>query len=65
MAMERWVRVASDMSVGAYQAYEATGDLPEPEWPEHSFEEIVTIAFKGKIIDSSDHPIVRRLRGEI
>lgn len=65
MAMDQWVRVVADMSAGAYQVYGARGELPEPTWPDHSFEGIVTIAFKGKIIDSPDHPIVRRLQGEI
>jgi hypothetical protein len=38
-------------------------DLPDPEWPEVSFQEILKIAFKDKIIQSIDHPVIQRLRG--
>src|SRR5260221_8333627 len=35
-AMEKWVRVTSSISLGAYEMFEASGDLPEPVWPEVS-----------------------------
>jgi len=64
MARKRWVRVVANMSLGAYEVYEATGNLPEPEWPEMAFSEILKIAFKGFYITEIDHPVIRRLRGE-
>ncbi len=43
----------------------ATGELPGPEWPQESLGELLKIAFKGgKLIDSVDHPVLKRLRGE-
>jgi hypothetical protein len=65
MAMKTWVRVAANMSLGGYDVYEATGDLPEPEWPELSLQQILEIAFKGKFIQDLNHPAIRRLMGEI
>ena len=65
LAMSRWVRVASNRPEGIYETFEATGALPEPEWPTDSFEQIVQLAFKDHYIDSVDHPAIRRLRGEI
>lgn len=65
MAMTRWIRMTSDMNLGAYAIFEAMGNLPEPEWPELSFEEIVRIALKDNVISDPDHPVLRRLRGEI
>jgi hypothetical protein len=65
MAMKAWVRLAANMSLGGYDVYQATGDIPEPEWPELSFQEILGIAFKGKLICDLNHPAIRRLRGEI
>jgi hypothetical protein len=59
-----WVRITANMSLGAYELVEAKGDLPEPEWPENSFGEILRIAFKERFIDSLDHPLIRRLQGE-
>lgn len=64
IAMARWVRVVSDKPLNGYAVYEATGELPEPEWPDIPMRDILAIAFKGKVIDSLDHPVLRRLRGE-
>ena len=64
-AKTRWTRVAADMSLGAYRIWEASGDLPEPEWPEQSLHDLLKIAFKGHYIDTLDHGVVKRLRGEI
>jgi hypothetical protein len=64
MAETQWVRVASNMALGAYDVYQATADWPDPEWPDIPFNEILRIGFKGRVIDSLDHPTLRRLRGE-
>ncbi len=65
MALTRWVRVAANMGLGAYDVYEATGELPDPEWPEQPFEQLLRIAFKNAFIDRPDHPVIRQLRGEL
>jgi hypothetical protein len=62
-AMKNWVRVTASMSLGAYEIFEASGDLPEPVWPEFSFQEILRIAFRERIVDRLDHPLVQRLQG--
>ena len=63
LAMTKWVRVASSMSLGAYEISEASGDHPDPVWPDYSFEEILRIAFRDRIVDRPDHTLVQRLRG--
>jgi hypothetical protein len=65
MAQSRWVRVAPNLYLGAYEVYEAVADLPEPDWPELSFQEILRIAFKDRFITDLNHPVIRRLRGEL
>jgi hypothetical protein len=65
LAMGKWLRMTANMSLGAYEIFEATGDLSEPNWPDLPFEEILKIAFRGHIVDSLDHPVVQRLRGAI
>ena len=60
-----WIRISSNMSLGAYEVFLATGDLAEPEWPEMEFGKILEIAFKGRYIADLDHPALRRLRGEL
>jgi hypothetical protein len=62
-AMREWIRISANMSLGAYEMVAATVAVPEPEWPEISFTEILRIAFRDRAISSPDHPVVRRLRG--
>ncbi len=64
-AKSNWIRMAANMNLGAYDVYEATGKLPDPDWPEKNFEELFTIAFKGLIIDSPEHSAVKQLMGEV
>lgn len=63
-ATTTWVRIAANMPLGAYDLYEAQGELSEPEWPTTPFNELLRIAFKNRYIDDLDHPVLRRLRGE-
>ena len=63
IAETRWIRLASNMSLRAYDVFTAEKDLPDPEWPEISFQEIIKIAFQDKIIRSPDHPVIQQLRG--
>jgi hypothetical protein len=63
IAEGKWVRVASNMSLGAYEIYEAVGELSKPVWPDLSLQELISTAFKGKVIDSPDHLVLKRLQG--
>ena len=64
LGQKKWVRVSANMSLGAYDVFEATGEIPEPEWPELDLGQILEIAFKGRFIKDSNHPVLKRLRGE-
>jgi hypothetical protein len=64
LAKTHWVRVVSNMNLGAYDVHKAKADWPEPKWPELSFSDILRIAFTDRIIDSLDHPALKKLRGE-
>ena len=64
-AIKNWVRVTSSMSLGAYEIFEASGDLPEPVWPDIPFQEILRIAFRDRIVEHAGHPLVRRLQGVV
>ena len=63
VAKNKWIRLKPDHIAGGYSAYEAQGNLPEPEWPEESWEDVMDIAFRDRIIDSVDHHIIRKLKG--
>jgi len=65
LATKKWVRIGANISLGAYEVFEATGNFPEPEWPDIGFEGLFNIAFKNMLIQSLDHPVIRNLRGEL
>jgi hypothetical protein len=64
-ATRGWVRVAANMALGAYDVSEATGQLGEPDWPSTPFADLLRVAFKDRFIDTLNHPVLRRLRGEV
>jgi hypothetical protein len=66
--MKERVRVSSNM---ALKAYETTVTINpnaaehEPHWPSQSLQQLLEIGFKGgMLIDSLDHPVVKRMRGD-
>ncbi len=65
IAMDRWVRVAANRALGAYDVFEARADFPELEWPEIGFKALLEVAFKDRFIRTPDHPVIRSLRGEL
>jgi hypothetical protein len=65
MAAKGWVRVAANMGLGAYDVFQATGPLPDPDWPGVPFRELLRVAFKDRFISDLNHPVLRRLRGEV
>ena len=64
-AVSNWIRVTSNLSLGAYEIFQASGDLAPPKWPEVSLLELLEIAFRQRYIDDPNHVVLRRLRGEI
>ena len=62
-AETKWCRMVSDTLNGHYTRYEPTGELPGPKWPDLSFPAMLKIAFRDRMIDTIDHPILRDLRG--
>jgi hypothetical protein len=66
LARTSWVRVMAKQGGVGYATVKAKGvQLPEPRWPALNFKELVTIAFRDRVIGEADHPMLRRLRGEV
>jgi hypothetical protein len=63
-ASARWVRVQANLSLGAYEVWEATAPLPDPDWPATPFRDLLRVAFRDRFIADHDHPVLKRLRGE-
>lgn len=64
MAKGQWLRVAANMHLGAYEIFQASAELPAPEWPDVPFAKLLEVAFGKRYITSLDHPILQKLRGE-
>jgi hypothetical protein len=65
LAQKGWVRVTSNMSLGAYEVLAATAPLPDPQWSDQSLGGLLKVGFKDRYIDRADHPVLRKLRGEV
>ena len=65
LASSKWVKVVANMSLGGYDVFEAQGELDEPEWPDVTFLRLIELAFKDGFIRDENHPVLRRLRGEL
>ena len=52
LAIDHWVRVASNMQAGRYDVFQATGALPDPEWPSETFQGLLERCFEKRIIQN-------------
>jgi hypothetical protein len=64
-AKKLWVKIVGNRSLGAYDIIVARGDLGDPQWPAHTFAELIELAFHDKLIDSLQHAAIREINGEI
>ena len=60
-----WLRITANKDLGGYDIFEATAKLPEPIWPDITIDELLAIAFRGRIITSPDHPVVQEKLGGV
>ena len=63
LAMTQWVRLKANLSLGAYEITAAESVMADPVWPELSFQDLLRIAYRDRMITTLDHPVVKRLRG--
>jgi hypothetical protein len=64
LAEKSWVRLSSNRATGNYEPIVAQGEIPEPIWPDLSFQEILEIAFgTTHIIEDRGHPALQKLWG--
>ena len=65
LATEGWIRMRSNRSLGAYEVTQPLVEFPAPTWPDKTIDELIVIGFKGRVINTADHPVLRHLRGEV
>jgi hypothetical protein len=61
----QWIRVLPNQIDRCYDVLETpTIELPAPKWPEGGFRHLFALAFKNRVIDNINHPVLKVLRGE-
>jgi|SRR5271166_729825 len=63
LAMLRWVRIKANMALGAYEIFEAAATIPDPTWPDLTYQELLRIGSRDRVVNSLDHLLIKRLRG--
>src|SRR5262245_41701462 len=64
-ATSKWTRLFWDQAQRRHRLQTAATSLGEPQWPDRPFLELLHLSFKDHIIKTADHPVLRRLRGEV
>ncbi len=59
----KWLNISSDLSASCYRLAEPLEQLPPPKPPALPLSKLLAIAFKGRVITSIEHPLMRELRG--
>jgi len=62
-AEREWVRMVANREARGYDVFTSVGDFDEPVWSEHSFADLLKIAFAGKVIDKPGHSAIATLKG--
>jgi hypothetical protein len=63
LAKDRWTRITWNELTREHDVATCDSDA-EPEWPDLPFRDLLKLAFKNYVIDTPDHPVLRRLRGQ-
>lgn len=64
-ARNDWVKMVSNRNLGAYECHIAAGVNSDPQWPDLNLQQLLEIAFRGRLISSNDHILLRQIRGEV
>lgn len=64
-SQDTWIRITANNAIAGYDVYEASAKLIEPSWPVESMDSLLEVAFRGRILDDPNHPVVIDLLGGI
>ena len=61
-----WFKVVSKKGPNIYDLYTSEFPIPEPDWSGlPQFDEMLELAFDGRMIETLDHPVLMRARGRL
>jgi len=61
-AKQAWIRLV--WAGNQFDTLIAKVAIPGPHWPDLTFDQMIEIAFTGRVIDNPEHPVVKALNGE-
>lgn len=61
----KWIRIAANRHAGAYNVLEAQAVLPDPDWPKETLKQLLAVAFRNRVIDDANHPVVQEVLGQV
>lgn len=64
LAESDWIRISANTMRGAYDVFRALSQTQEPKWPDLSFDQLLELAFRDRLILNREHPLLAQLRGE-
>ncbi len=64
-AETKWTKLYWDQAQRRHRIKVSDYLADEPQWPTQAFSELLRLAFKDRVVTSLDHPILKRLRGEV
>jgi len=66
-AKDVWVKIVADRALKAYKILLPNAKFIEPEWPVKpgNIAEALQIAFRDRYIETEDHPVLKKIRGEL
>ena len=61
-AEHSWVRMEWDNGARVHHYHEALDDLGDPQFPPYDLGTLLKLGFKGKVVESDDHDVVREFQ---
>jgi hypothetical protein len=59
----QWIRVLTNQETRSYDVLECEVEVPTPKFPEGGIRYLLKIAFRNRVIQTLDHPVLKALRG--
>ena len=59
MAEKDWIRIVPNSALQGYEVFKALAPIDEPDWSTMTFQELLEVAFRNRIISSFDHPVLK------
>jgi hypothetical protein len=64
LALNQWIKVVTNGAANGYDYFPAPHAIADPDWSGlPSFNEMLALGFRGRVIESADHPAIRRSLG--